>query len=263
MDILLWAVFFVIGIVAGLVGGLLGLSGGAITIPCLVLVFNLLDFPQDFLMHTAVGTSLASMIFTGIASTWTHAKAKYVRWKIVLSMFPGITIGCLLGAFLAHFLASDILQEIFGAFLVLLGATILLIKKKEKQKTLVPDETLYTWIGLGIGVLSSFLGVGGGIFILPLLLSYHYSEHESIGTSAACGTVISLFATVAFMYFGRTTVHLDGNIGYIYLPAFLAIGVGSMICAPLGAKIAHRLSGKKLRQFFAAVAIMIGILMFF
>jgi len=262
MEILLWIAFFVVGILAGIVGGLLGLSGGVVTIPCLVLLLNLIDFPQTFLMHTAMGTSLAAMVLTGIATTWAHAKQKGVVWDIVVAMVPGLIMGCLLGAFVAHFLSGIILKMIFGAFLCLIGAAMLLKKDKRKQ-TARPDKTLYTWIGLGIGGLSSLLGLGGGILIVPLLLSYRYSEKQSIGTAAASGTLISLLAAIAFMYFGLNEVNLEGSIGYVYLPAFIAIGFGTVIFAPIGTKLAHQATGKKLRRIFAAVLIMIGILMVF
>jgi len=262
MEILSLVAFLVIGALAGLIGGLLGLSGGIVTVPSLVLVFHLFDFPQTSAMHVAIGTSLSAMVLTGIASTWAHHRRDGVIWAIVFSMIPGIIIGCLLGAFVAHFLSGVLLQIIFGLFISLLGAYILLQKRKQKQVQR-PNRTVYTWFGFGVGSLASLLGIGGGVFTVPLLIAFRYPEKKAIGSSAAISLVITFLAALAYLYFGWDEVQFKDSLGYIYLPAFALIGIGTIFFAPLGVKIAHRMQGIHLRKVFAATLIIVGILMIF
>jgi len=262
MEIFSLIAYLIIGIVAGFVGGLLGLSGGVITVPSLFFVFNLLGFPQGSVMHTAIGTSLAAMILTGIASTWTHHRHKGVVWHIVLSMIPGVFVGGLLGPYIAHFLSGIVLEILFGLFICFLGAYILL-KKKKMEPASPPDKTVFTWMGLLIGTLSSLFGIGGGVFVVPLLIHFRFTEKKAIGTSAATGLFITFFATIAYMYFGMKVVNIRESLGYIYLPAFFLIGIAAVFFAPLGAKWAHRMKGTKLRKIFAGALILIGILMIF
>lgn len=262
MEIFALFAYLIIGILAGLIGGLLGLSGGVVTVPALLFIFHLLGFPQTFAMHTAIGTSLAAMVLTGIASTWAHHRHKGVMWEIVLSMIPGIFLGCLLGAYVAHFLSGVILELFFGLFICLLGAYILFQKKKGKPIA-PPDKTVFTWMGLVIGTLASILGIGGGVFIVPLLMHYRFAEKKAVGTSAATGLCITFLATVAYMYFGMGVVNIRESMGYIYLPAFVIIGIATIIFAPIGAKWTHRMKGTKLRKIFAGTLIIVGILMIF
>lgn len=255
--------FFVVGMLAGTTGGLLGLSGGVVTVPCLVLLFHLMGFPQLHLMHMAIGTSLSAMVLTGIASTWAHHNRNGVMWEIVLAMVPGIILGCLLGTFLANFLSGVILQIIFGVFVLSLGTFILLQKKKAPEQVSRPAKSLYTWIGLGIGTAASILGIGGGIFMVPLLMGYHYPERKAVGTSCATGLLITILAALGYLYFGMDQITVENSFGYVYLPAFALIGIGTIIFAPIGVKLAHVIDGKKLRRIFAATLILVGILMIF
>lgn len=262
MEYIAWFAYVLVGAIAGLSGGLLGLSGGVIAVPCLVLIFSILSFPQAVLMHTAIGTALAAMVINGLASTTAHHKRGGVMWDLVFAMIPGVFLGCLLGAFIAHFLSSVLLEIIFGLFVSLLGARVLLQKKK-KGEVKRPDRTLFTWIGLGIGTLSSLLGIGGGTFTVPMLLSYRYPEKKAVGTSAATGLFITFLAALGYLYFGLGVSTVPNSLGYIYLPAFAIVGLTTILFAPMGARLAHKIDGKKLRRIFAATLIIVGILMIF
>lgn len=263
MEIFALIAFFVVGSLAGTIGGLLGLSGGIVTVPCLILLFHLLGFSQGYLVHTAIGTSLAAMVLNGTTSTFAHNHKKAVVWSIVFTMLPGIFLGCLLGSLAAHIISGILLQIAFGLFVCLLGAYVLLQKKPARRREGHDNRALYTWLGLGIGGVSSLLGLGGGIFTVPLLLYHGHLEKESVGTSAAVGLMITFFAAISYIYFGLKVENIPYSIGYIYLPAFALIGIGAIIFAPLGVKMAHQMNGKKLRKIFAAVLILVGILMIF
>lgn len=260
MEIFALIAFLGVGALAGLIGGLLGLSGGVVTVPALFGIFHLIDVPQDVRMQMAIGTSLSAMILTGLASTWAHNRHEGVIWNIVFSMLPGILLGCLLGAFVSDFLSGVILQIVFGLFVCVLGAYVLLQKKRPKPAKR-PPKTVYTWLGLGIGSVASLLGIGGGIFTVPLLISYRFPEKKAIGTSAAVGLFITTIASLAYLYFGRDAAKIPYALGYIYLPAFALVGLATIFFAPLGVKLAHRLENKTLRRVFAGTLILVGILM--
>ncbi len=254
--------FLVVGALAGVAGGLLGLSGGVVTIPCLLLIFHALSFPQSEVMHMAVGTSLAAMIFNGIASTWAHHKRKGVIWKIVFVMLPGIVVGCIIGPLIASTLSGILLQVVFGLFITCLGI-YLFLKKTKKQTPKTPTKGAYGLAGLTIGSIASLLGIGGGVFTVPLLIAHHHSEKRSVGTSAAIGLVVSFLAAIAYLYFGAGEIEVSYSLGYIYLPAFALVGVGAVFFAPVGAKLAHQIDGMKLRKIFAVTLGVIGLLMIF
>ena len=262
MEVFAIFAFVFVGIVAGLIAGLLGLSGGVVTVPCLLFIFHFLDFPQAQLMHMAIGTSLSAMVITGIASSWAHHLHKGVMWAVALKMLPGIIVGCLLGSFIAQFLSGVILQIIFGFFVCSLGAYIIFKKKKTPSPSREkPHNTLYSWIGMGIGTVASMLGIGGGVFMVPLLISYRFSEQKAIGTSAATGLMITSMAALSYLYFGMDVITVPMSLGYIYLPAFALVSVGTVIFAPIGAKMAHKMDGAKLRKIFAGTLIIVGVLM--
>ncbi|NGX40029.1 MAG: hypothetical protein KR126chlam1_01369 [Chlamydiae bacterium] len=254
--------YLLVGIIAGIGAGLLGMSGGVLAVPALVLIFTLLGFPQPHLMHMAIGTSLASMILTTLSATVAHHRRGGVMWDIIWSMMPGVILGCLLGAFIAHFLSSVILEIIFGFFICFLGAYVLFHKKK-KEEVKRPDRTLYTWIGLGIGSLSSLLGIGGGTFMVPLFIAYQYPSKKAVGTSAGMSLFITTFAALAYLYLGLGEIKIPYTIGFIYLPAFALIGITTIFAAPIGVKLAHRMRGRVLRRIFAVTLIVIGVLMIF
>lgn len=263
MEIIALLAFVVVGILAGLIGGMLGLSGGVVTVPCLTLLFHWLAFPQSILMHMAIGTSLSAMVLTGIASTIAHHRHKGVMWDIVTLMLPGILVGCLFGAFLADLISGVFLQILFGVFICFLGAYVLLQKGKKKEAGGRPEKTIYSWLGVGVGTVASLLGIGGGVFTVPLLISYRFSEKKAVGTSAAVSFFITTMAALAYLYFGRDETNVRWSVGYIYLPAFALIGLGTVIFAPLGAKWAHKMNAALFRKIFAGTLVIIGILMIF
>jgi uncharacterized protein len=262
MEILALTAFLLIGIFAGLCGGMLGLSGGVIAVPCLVLLYKLLDFPADRLMQLAIGTSLAAMLINTAVASIAHYRRNGIVWEMVLSLLPGVVLGCLIGSALGHILSSKLLKLLFGFFIFSMGAYLLLKRKSSKERKR-PSRTFLSWIGLGIGTVASLLGIGGGVFVVPLLISYHYAEKKAVGTSAVVTCFLTLIAALSYFYLGLGQVDMPYTVGYIYLPAFLLIGVGGSLFAPLGAKFAHQMDGSKLRKILAITLIFVGILMIF
>lgn len=255
--------FGIIGILAGILSGLLGIGGGVITIPCLLLAFMKLGIHKPAIMHLAIGTSLAAMVFNTLSASYSHYKKKAVLFHIVKPMSLGIIIGAIIGALIARFASSNFLQIFFGVFEVLLGARFLLPEPKIVKEKKLPSFWGLSSISLGVTTLSTMLGIGGGIVNVPILTHYNVPVKKAIGTSSALSFLISLFGAVFFLFMGMHTTKVDETIGYIYIPAFLIISIVSFFAAPYGAKLAHKLPTTILKKIFALALIAAGAIMIF
>ena len=112
-ELYIWSAYLVLGVFAGLVGGLLGLGGGILIVPALLFLFMWQGLPADILMHLAVATSLFTIVFTSVSSSYTHHKHQAVLWPKMFLLTPGIILGAVTGAIIADHLSSDILRRVF------------------------------------------------------------------------------------------------------------------------------------------------------
>ncbi|MES2345458.1 MAG: sulfite exporter TauE/SafE family protein [Chlamydiota bacterium] len=254
-----------IGTIAGLLAGLLGISGGVVTVPLLFLVFSLLDFPKSYVMHLAIGTSLAAMVFNTLSATWMHNKNKVVLWKVVKRMSWGLIFGSALGALTAQELSSVFLELSFGLFACCLGLYMLRGIKPHEGDHPLPSPLLLNCIGLGVSFLSNILGIGGGIITVPTLMAFKIHEKKAIGTSSATSVIVTFLGALSYMLVGlhHHAAINNESIGYLYLPAFIAISITTFFAAPFGAKLTHILPSKTLRRIFAAALFATGLFMIF
>ncbi len=254
--------YLIIGAVAGIVGGLLGIGGGSITVPALLLVFSFLGFPEDHIMHIAIGTSLCSMVINTSAATFFHHRKGAVVWEAIRHIVLGIILGSFLGAFLARDLSSDFLKELFGVFACLIGLIFVKPTNKVIDEThKMPGFFVFSLIGIGVATLANLLGIGGGFFMLPLLMYFRFNEKKAIATSSATTLLISLGGAIGYLVSAGKEIPIPGCFGYVYIPAFLAISVSSLFASFYGVKFAHALPAPLLRKIFAAMMIGIGLLM--
>lgn len=255
--------FAVIGVLAGVLSGLLGISGGVVTIPCLLLVFGLTKIPSSAIMHLAIGTSLAAMVFNTLSASYAHYKKEAVLFYIVKPMAIGIVMGAMIGVTIAQNLSSHFLQLLFGGFELLLGIRYFLPEKKYKTERTLPPFWGLSAISLGVSTISTMLGIGGGIINVPILTHFHVSIKQAIGTSAVLSFLTSVFGGAFFLFGGLHKSPTDEAIGYLYLPAFIIIGIISFFSAPYGVKLAHRLPIKILRRIFGIALFITGGIMLF
>lgn len=244
-------------------GGLLGIGGGLIVVPCLVLTFYLLDFHSVHLMHIAIGTSLGAMLFTTASSAWAHYRLKGIYWNVFFALAPWIILGTIFGAFIADLIPSHDLKRIFGALVFFIGWYFIFHSKMDAATggAIKPYLLIMCPMGLCIGMISAVLGIGGGLIMVPFLIAMHSPLKNAISTSAATGFLIALVGAISFFYLGLKHKPLDGSFGYIYVPAFIFIGAASIFTAPMGAKQAHRLPSSVLRRIFGIFLIFVGIIM--
>lgn len=255
--------YVIIGAVAGVLGGLLGIGGGVITVPCLLYVFHFLNFPQPYIMHMAIATSLAAMIFNTAAATWAHHKRGNVLWDVFQKMVPGFIIGAIIGAIIAIWLSGVFLEIIFGLFLCFLA--FFFYRKKAVHATThrLPSPLILSSYCCCIGAFSNLLGIGGGSMVVPLLTTFKITDRKAIGTSAASTLITTLLGTITYLIMGRSDIPSLETVGLIDLPAFFIIGITAFFCAPVGVKLTHEISPDKVRKIFAIVLVITGLSLIF
>jgi uncharacterized membrane protein YfcA len=257
-------VALVTGAVAGTLAGLLGVGGGIVIVPALYHVFPLLGIDESVRMHLAVGTSLATIILTSIMSARAHAHRGAVDRDLLLVYAPGIVIGVLVGAFLGARARGELLVLIFAS-IALLVALDMAFRRQTVHLARAPLRGLPAHIiGFFIGGFSAVMGIGGGTFSVPAFTLMSVPVHRAVGTAAAVGLIISIPGGLGFMWTGLGNPHLPpGSLGYVSLPAFAAIIPGTMLSAPLGARIAHAISARTLRGAFAVFLFLTSARMFY
>ncbi len=255
------AIYLVLGAIAGILAGLMGVGGGLIIVPALVMVFAHQGFEPSQLMRLAIATSLATIVMTSMLSTYAHHRRGAVQWRDVGLLTPGILLGAVAGAMLADLMADDTLRTIFAVFEILVAVQLGLSVQTGVARKAPPKSTLLA-AGLLTGGVSTILGIGGGTLTVPILLWCKRGIRQAVATSAACGLPIALAGAITYVFLGQGLPFLpDASLGYVYWPAFVAISASSMLFAPLGAKWAHSLPVHILKRLFALLLLFIGIRM--
>lgn len=253
-----FALYLAGGLIAGFVAGLFGVGGGLIIVPILTFIFVAQNFPIEHIVHLALGTSLASIIFTSVSSIRAHDRHGAVHWHAVKRIAPGIVLGTLGGTVLAARLATPVLTIVFVLF-VFYVATQILLGFRPKPSRGLPGNIGMTLTGSVIGAVSSLVGIGGGTLSVPFLTWCNLALPRAIGTSAAIGLPIAVAGAVGYIINGLSERNLPQYaIGFIYLPALAGVILGSVVTAPLGAKLTHSLPVDRLRKLFALLLYVIG-----
>jgi len=253
MDFTVIAALLVLGAATGFAAGLLGIGGGMLLTPFLTLILSSEGFPIEHVVHVAIATSLATILFTSISSVRAHAKRGAVLWPVAWSMAPGILLGALLGAQIAGRLPTFWIALIFAVF-VGLSSLQMLRDRKPKPSRQLPGTAGRFGAGSLIGFISSLVGAGGGFISVPFMVWCNTKIHNAVATSAALGFPIAAAGTVGYIIAGWKEPGLPGppqTLGFIYLPALAAVAATSVLTAPLGAKVAHSLDTRPLKRIFA------------
>ena len=253
--------FVVSGLFSGLLGGLLGIGGGVVTVPILYFVFEYMGIGGDFVMQVAVSTSLAASVVTSSVATFVQIQNRMVLFSVLKLILPGLFIGCILGSIAAHVLPSNFLRMIFASMATLLGLYFCFPKLPAPYLASAPNRTL-SLFGLGIGALSTLLGIGGGSLTFPVFLGYQIPAKNSSATSSASTLVTTLVGSITFLLIAWHEPTLPDTFGYIEIVPFLAISGGSILTSPIGAKLAQTLPVTHIKQIFGASLTLIALSMF-
>lgn len=255
---LYWMSYCALGACAGILAGLLGVGGGLVIVPVLVFLFTAQHLPSAYILHLALGTSLATIMFTSVSSMRAHHGRGAVEWRIVRRITPGILVGTFLGSWVASQLSGRFLKGFFVLFLFYVACQMLLDIKPKPHRQL-PGSAGSFGVGNLIGGISSLVGIGGGTMSVPFMLWCNVPLHHAIGTSAAIGFPIALAGAAGYAVNGLAIKGLPPfSFGFVYLPALTGITVASVLTAPLGARLAHGLPVHRLKKGFAVLLIVMG-----
>lgn len=261
----LFGLFFILvalGGCAGFLAGLLGIGGGLVLVPGLYFVFSSLGMVSENLMHVCVGTSLATVLFTGSSSARAHLIRASVDFGLVRSIGTGVLIGSMLASAFAASVSGYTLKIIFVAALVPMALILAFDLGRSSGVSARFGSWFYRIGGVFSGCLCTLMGIGGGAINVPFITLTGVPIHRAVGTAAALGVVVAVPAIIGFVFIGWSVVDRPPfSLGYVNVLAMLAILPTSVLCAPLGAALAHRLPVKRLRLFFAAFLIVVALKM--
>lgn len=260
-----WPVYLAIGTLVGFAAGLLGIGGGIVMVPMLVFTFKGQGFPEAHMLHLALGTSMATIAFTSLSSVRAHHSFGAVDWPVALSISPGIMAGSFGAALVAGMIPTRPLAVLFTA-LVFYAGTQMFFDLRPRQTRPLPGRAGLFLSGSVIGGVASMLSAGGAFLSIPFLAWCGVPLRRAIGTAAAIGFPIAVAGTAGYVLQGlRAPGMPPAALGYVYVPALALIAVTSVLCAPWGARLAHRLPVKRLRTVFAlflyamAVKMLVGL----
>lgn len=260
----LTAAMLVTGIVSGVISGLLGVGGGIVIVPALELVLGLLGVDPAIRMHIAVGTSLATIVPTSIASARAHGRRDAVDFALVKRWSAPVFLGSVCGVLIASHVHSSVLSGVFATVAAMVALKMVLPFDERHLGKEVPRGAAASTIPFSIGTISSMMGIGGGTLTVPVLTLLAQPIHRAVGTASLLGLAIGIPGTIGFILAGLRYPDLPpGSLGFVNLIGFLVIAPVTYLSAPLGARIAHWLQKRHLSIVFGTFLSIVAVRMFY
>ncbi|MDP5143219.1 sulfite exporter TauE/SafE family protein [Rheinheimera baltica] len=255
----IFAITLLLGVLVGFLAGMLGIGGGLIIVPALVMLLPAFGIvPADQAIVVAIATSLASVIITATSSVAAHHRLENVPWNIASTVMVGAAVGAWAVGYLAHNIDAGVLQMIFGCAVLLLALRMLGSRAAVGKRPL-PGKLPTMTISAVLGGVASLLGIGGGALFVPMLNYFSLDMRRAIGVAAASGIAIAIFGSLGYVVAGWQHYQLtDGFIGYIYMPAALGIVTTSVFTAPLGAKLVQHLPVLTIKRIFGIFMLLVS-----
>jgi uncharacterized membrane protein YfcA len=256
-------ILLICGSASGFLAGLLGIGGGMILVPFMILVFNHAGFNQEVIVHMAIASGMATIPFTSLSAVNAHHKHGSIQWKLVWAMAPGLVIGSLIGGSkIFDALKTSWLSLFFAIFLVYTATQMLLNKKPQPGRELPGGIGLFSF-GAFAGAISSLVGAGGAVLTVPFMLWCNVKPHIAMASSSGLGFPIAIASTIGYIYGSWGHPNLPAwSLGYVYLPAVLCIATVSVLMAPHGAKMARKLNVAALKRVFGIILFFLAAFMF-
>lgn len=254
----LLAFLMAVGALAGVLAGLLGVGGGIVLVPAFYFGFSALGYDGPQLMQICLATSLATIVVTSVRSLLAHNKKGAVEWPILRGWGPGIVIGAVLGMMAATQMRSVALQMLFGILGICIGFYMAFGRSEWRLGETLPKGPGRAVTAPLIGFLSVLMGIGGGSFGVPLMTLYGVPIHRAVATASGFGVIIALPAVLGF-FFAEVQNAPPFTLGAVNLAAFLIVVCMTLITAPFGANLAHRMDPKPLKRVFAGFLILVAL----
>jgi len=246
------------GLVGGFAAGLLGVGGGIVTVPVLEYSLRFADVPAEYRMHVAVATSLAAIIPTSISSARTHHSRGAVDWELARRWAVPMLVAAFAGSLLAAHAPLAVLAGVFGSVALIIAIKMFLPFDHLRASDHVPRDIGGVGLASMIGGLSAVMGIGGGTLTVPTLNLCGYPIHRAVGTASFFGIVISIPGTAGYLLAHPPVALPWATVGYVSLVGLALIAPGSMLTATFGARVAHRLSRRRLSQAFGLFLLVVG-----
>ncbi|MGV8950578.1 MAG: sulfite exporter TauE/SafE family protein [Cypionkella sp.] len=251
------------GLAGGFIAGLLGVGGGIIIVPILYFVLGGMDVDPDIRMKIAVATSLTTIVFTSLSSARSHHKRDAVDFTLVKTWGIPIFIGVVCGTVIAGLANGLVLTVVFAVVALLVAINMVFRANSAPVSDGFPNGIVKAICGYFVGVISTMMGIGGGTLSVPILTTFGYDIRRAVGTASAIGFIIAIPGTIGYAIAGWNVPNLPaGSLGYVNLLALVALAPLTMLIAPWGARVAHRLDRKVLGYAFAAFLTLTSLRMF-
>ena len=247
------------GLFSGFAAGLFGIGGGAVIVPVLIILFDSLGY-TDTASHVAIATSLATIILTSTRSVLAHHRRGAVDWMIIRHWGAWIMLGAILGQIVAGLMSNAGLKLLFSVMALVLAAQRYFGRPDWRLAADVPRGGRGAILAGMVGGLSAIIGIGGGTFGVTMLTLFGRSMHQAVATAAGFGVAIGLPSALTAISIGWGREGLPPfSLGYVNVAAFALISAFTVITAPLGARLAHRLDAIRLKKLFAILLALVAI----
>lgn len=248
------------GAVTGLLAGVFGVGGGAVIVPVLFEVFRVIGVPEEVRMPLSVGTSLAVIIPTSIRSFNAHRAKGLVDLSILKVWAVPVVLGVLVGSYIARYAPADLFKIVFVIVATISAMRLLFAADRWKFGEEMPGKPLMVAYGGVIGVLSALMGIGGGQLSSLFMTFYGRPIHQAVATSSGLGVLISIPGALGFIYAGWPKMDLlpPLSLGYVSLIGMILFIPTSVWTAPIGARMAHRLSKRRLEVAFGLFLLVVA-----
>lgn len=264
IDLLYFALLLVLtGVVAGLLAGLFGVGGGAVLVPVFFQAFGVLGFDASVIMHISVGSSLAIIIPTSIRSFMAHKSHDAVDYDIIRKWIFIIPLGVFSASYIASVASGDALRLIFAIIATLVAIRLLFNRPGWIIANDIPSGFWRILVGYVIGLFSALMGIGGGVFNNTFMTLFGRPMHQAVATSSGVGVLIAIPGLIGYILAGWGNDNLPQySTGFIYWPAVVLVIPATLIFAPIGAKLAHKMQRRQLEIGFGIFLLIVALRFF-
>ena len=241
----------VAGVATGVLAGLFGVGGGAIIVPVLYQTLRFTGVPDEVAMPVSVGTSLAVIVPTSLASARTHFSKNAVDMATIRGWIVPVVVSVALGAAIARNAPAALFKLVFVGISMFTAVRMLGGYTNWKLGEKPPKGPVSWAVGGTIGLLSALMGVGGGQLVNLYMSLYGAPIHLAVGTAAGVGALVSAPGAIGYALAGLGKPGLPpGSIGFVSLVGFAFIAPMAALAAPYGARLAHKWSKRRLELAF-------------
>jgi len=256
-----------VGALSGFLAGVFGIGGGAVLVPVFYECFRLAGVPVEVRMPLCIGTSLAVIIPTSIRSFRAHQRRGAVDMDILKVWWLPVVVGVIVGSVIARYAPERLFKFVFVGVAWSAAARLLLARETWKLGDVMPKGPLMRLYGFGVGVLSTLMGIGGGLFSNLLMTFYGRPIHQAVATSSALAVLISIPGAIGYVYAGWpaaarfpdvVALQFPFTLGYVSLIGAVLVMPTSLLTASLGVRVAHAMSKRMLEVAFGSYLFIVG-----